>query len=233
MKRIFILLSVALLMCLHYAVFAQAATRYFQFTTSCGHGNWQDTAYVAGTSDPVLIAKVLAELQKPKEERQFISGEIAAGSGGHNRNAGHWFKWHFKPGQWTLVDVAMEVCDGCPYSDVDADTTYWLHTVERFCSWGGQPVKEIAAPTAIPEQKDDADIMSVYPNPASGQITLTKDNNAAAIITIYNAIGQQAAVFGMAGKDMVYDVSRLPQGCYYLKMQAGDITSVKQLIIQH
>jgi hypothetical protein len=33
------------------------------------------------------------------------------------------FYWHFMPGKWVVVppDVsAIETCDGCPYSDVDA-----------------------------------------------------------------------------------------------------------------
>ena len=101
-------------------LFASAQNmRYFQFSVACGHGNWQDTAFVAATNDTALINTVLAEMAKPMEERMFINGPIAAGHAGYNRNATHWFKWHFVPNEWSLVEFAIEVCDGCPFTDTD------------------------------------------------------------------------------------------------------------------
>jgi hypothetical protein len=232
MKRIFIISGVALLMCLHYAVFAQTQTRYFQFTTSCGHGNWQDTAYVAGTSDPALIAQVLAELDKPKDERKFIAGKIAAGHGGHNRNASHWFKWHYIPGEWALADAAMEVCDGCPYSDVDADTTYWLRNIGLFCSWGGQPMREVAAPTGIDDRFKDQVGINVYPNPATNTVTLNRTNDIQSTVTICNAVGQNMLRDEVNGRSHTIDISALPAGSYYLKLQSEHTTMVRQLLIQ-
>ncbi|MCB0518056.1 MAG: hypothetical protein H6577_09740 [Lewinellaceae bacterium] len=73
-------------------------TRYFEFSVpDCGHGNWQDTSFIAATDDPAVIADVLEDMSKPFEERRFIIGPIAYGHGGHNHNAGHWFLWHTPP----------------------------------------------------------------------------------------------------------------------------------------
>ncbi|RYD59525.1 MAG: T9SS type A sorting domain-containing protein [Sphingobacteriales bacterium] len=231
MKRIFILLAVALLMCLHYTMFAQAQVRYFQFTTECGHGNWQDTAYVAGTSDTALIRRVLAELDKPKGQRQFVAGKIGGGHGWHNCNAGHWFKWHFVTNEWNLVDMAMEVCDGCPYSDIDADTAYWLNNVGIYCGWGGQPTKELIIPTAIEDKAPLQLALDMFPNPATNVVTINKSTDAPAVVTICNALGQGVLNEEMNGRSMTLNVSSLPVGCYLLKLQLDGIATVKQLVI--
>ena len=121
-------------------------TRYFEFSTTCGHGNWQDTTFIASTSNQIIIDSVLANLARPLNQRNFINGPIDYGNGGHNHNANHWFLWHFIPNQWNLAEVAIELCDGCPYTDVDADTAYWVGTVGQFCPWSGRPVREVADP---------------------------------------------------------------------------------------
>jgi hypothetical protein len=133
------------IMLLTLGFIGKAQTRFFEFSTStfCGHGNWQDTSFIASTSNQAVIDSVLANLARPLNQRNFINGPIDYGNGGHNHNANHWFLWHFMPSQWSLVELAMEVCDGCPYTDVDADTAYWVGNVGRFCPWSGRPVRDL------------------------------------------------------------------------------------------
>ena len=38
---------------------------YFEFITTCGHGNWQDTSFIAATSDQAVIDTCLVDLNKP------------------------------------------------------------------------------------------------------------------------------------------------------------------------
>ncbi len=145
MKHFFLLPFIVLFFSLANA----QTTRYFEFTTECGHGNWQDTSFIASTSDQAVIDSVLANLARPVEERQFINGTIDYGHGGVNHNANNWFLWHFVPNEWNLVDFAIEVCDGCPYSDVDADTAYWVGNIGQFCHWSSKPVREVSLISAI------------------------------------------------------------------------------------
>ncbi len=56
------------------------------------------------------------------------NGALAYGDGGVN--IGH--NWHMVG--TTLADFTIEVCDGTA-SMVDADVTYWVETVGRFCPW--------------------------------------------------------------------------------------------------
>lgn len=213
-----------------FSIVGQAQqTRYFQFTTQCGHGNWQDTAFVAATNDQSVIDSVLSNLNKPLQQRQFISGLIAAGNGGHNRNAGHWFKWHFAPNQWSLVDLAIEVCDGCPYTDVDADTAYWLNTIGQFCPWSGQPVREVSEPTGIAVVGAPVTVR-LYPNPAVNSVFIDHDYPGDATITLFNTMGQR--VFyeeRFVGK--MLNVRPYNEGVYWLHIVLGQETFMEQVVI--
>ncbi len=92
---------------------------------------WRDSAFIVATANRELIQQIEAQLKQPVLQRKMVSGALALGNGGYNQNASHEFKWHFKEDEWELADATIEIYDGRPYSDVDADTTYWLHTVKR------------------------------------------------------------------------------------------------------
>lgn len=69
--------------------------------------------------------------------RGVISGDLVQGSGGFNTP----WRWHMNPATVHVADVAIELCDGRP-SMVEADLTYWLGSVRRFCPWGAKVVSE-------------------------------------------------------------------------------------------
>ena len=80
-------------------------------------------------SSPQAIAQARAELLLPQAQRRlFASGPIRAGNGGHNAG----WSWHFP--DVSLVEAAIELCDGRP-SMVEANLDYWLNTVGSFCPW--------------------------------------------------------------------------------------------------
>jgi hypothetical protein len=109
---------------------SDSASRRFVFGMDSDAGGEQD--FVAITSDPVVIAKVLEELDKPVEQRNlFIIGPIDRGNpGGHNLN----WNWHFKADQWDLTELAIELCDGNAVL-VEQAIDYWVDTVGQFCPW--------------------------------------------------------------------------------------------------
>ncbi|MBL8983235.1 MAG: hypothetical protein JNL26_13675 [Gemmatimonadetes bacterium] len=69
--------------------------------------------------------------------RGVISGDLVQGSGGFNTP----WRWHMNPATVHVADMAIELCDGRP-SMVEADLTYWLGSVRRFCPWGAKVVSE-------------------------------------------------------------------------------------------
>ena len=118
--------------------------RYFRFS-SCPqetHGNWQDTSFVAATSNPEVIAKCLAELRLPLENRTlFPLGKLAQGNAGYNKNASHNFSWHFIEDDWDMVEFGIEIYDGCAYTD--AELADYLNTVERYGGWSNLVLEEL------------------------------------------------------------------------------------------
>ncbi|MDD7887378.1 hypothetical protein [Flavivirga sp. 57AJ16] len=121
--------------------------RYFRFE-SCpenSHGNWQDTSFVAVTSNPMVIQQCLDQLKLPKESRRlFPLGKIDKGSLGYNKNATHLFNWHFVEDSWKMVELGIEIYDGCAYSDVEL--TNYIENVGSYGGWGNRIVEEITNP---------------------------------------------------------------------------------------
>lgn len=110
----------------------------FAMRTETG-GAEQEFRY--STTSPEFIARARAQLLLPVANRKtFPAGAIAAGNGGVNLNWG----WHFT--DLSLVEAAIELCDGSP-AMVQADLGYWLNTVKRFCPWSGYVHSEVAADT--------------------------------------------------------------------------------------
>lgn len=206
-------------------------TRFFEFTTTCGHGNWQDSSFIAATSDQVVIDSVLANLSRPLMQRNFISGQIDYGNGGHNHNSSHWFLWHFIPNQWNLVELAMEICDGCPYSDVDADTAYWVGTIGQFCPWSGRSVREVADPLSVQDDFFDMDIR-IYPNPAKDEINISRSVNSPISVSIINCLGQELNVLDVNQQTLTIRLAEFSPGLYFLRIPNGKQSVIKRLIIE-
>lgn len=101
------------------------------------HGLSGSEEFRVATASADFIAKARAQLQLPEAQRSlFVSGAIAAGSAGVNTG----WSWHFSDA--SLVEVAIELCDGRP-SMVEANQDYWLNTVKRFCPWSSYVYAEL------------------------------------------------------------------------------------------
>lgn len=205
--------------------------RYFQFKTECGHENWQDTSFIAAASEQALIDTVRANLSRPANKRQFISGPIDYGHGGHNHNNTHWFSWHFVPDQWELVDLATEVCDGCPYTNVDSDTAYWIGKLGRFCPWSGIPVKEVSEPTGEIYGYNLQNDVFIYPNPVSDDLYVKRDRKHPIYVTIYNSTGVVMSTYELSKQKEKIDIHDLQQGVYFLKIRDGNAIHRKKIIV--
>lgn len=83
--------------------------------------------------DPARIAE--AEDLVGAGQRKIVSGRLAPGDGGFNDP----WSWHLEPATVELVDIAIELCDGCP-SFIEDDPDYWLNTVGRYCPWSTEIV---------------------------------------------------------------------------------------------
>jgi hypothetical protein len=216
--------------CLIFQAGKAQTTRFFEFSVICGAGNWQDTSFIASASDQVLIDSVLANLARPLNQRKFINGPITYGHGGHNHNADHWFLWHFIPDQWDLVEEAIELCDGCPYTDIDLDTAYWVGIVGQFCPWSGRPVREVSDPVlSINDPVFENEVM-LFPNPANDVFKIKWAGINELTVSIYNSIGQLLHNTNDYKQHDSINISNLPSGLYVIKINTGHKSTLKKLI---
>ena len=68
-----------------------------------------------------------------------LHGTVARGNGGFNDP----YDWHLDPATVSFPDMAMEVCDGRPESDVQADVDYWVERIGYYCPWGARLVRRV------------------------------------------------------------------------------------------
>ncbi len=120
-----------------------APLHFYEVGFNGNAANWRDSSFIIATDKASLIEEIEAQLRLPVVQRKIVNGLLLSGNGGYNKNASHSFKWRFKENDWQLADLSIEIYDGRPYSDVDANINYWLNTVKRFSPWGSYIKKEI------------------------------------------------------------------------------------------
>jgi len=191
--------------------------------------DWRDTAFVACTSDPQLIQEVLAEINKPLQDRRMINGAIEYGHGGHNHNGSYWFGWHFRPEEWSLAEFSIELCDGRPYSDVELNRAYWVEQVGRFCPWTSAPLREVSVSGMLRHLSPS---LPLFPNPATHRLTLRLPNHLPSVwLTFYNASGIMAFRAYLTRPPWEVDISTLQTGLYTIEIHSEAFTGTSRLVI--
>jgi hypothetical protein len=85
-------------------------------------------------------------------------------------------------------------------------------------------------------ENDDDNKLNIFPNPASGRITINLPSEISApIITFYNLTGEQflLAVSPINRQQLEIDVKDLAQGFYLIKAVSKDKTYIGKLLINH
>lgn len=206
-------------------------TRYFQFRAFCGGDDWRDTSFVASASNADLINAVLAEIDRPFDERKFIIGDIAAGDGGFNFNADFRFNWHFVPDQWLLAEVAVEVCDGCPFTNVHQESNIWLNNVGFFCPWTSKPVREITLTDLDEIRKEQNASISLFPNPSRDQVFIRHQLKGAIQLELINIANARLRYYP-EWQDGAISVAEYPAGIYTVLLKSEGEVYSKRLVIQ-
>jgi len=75
--------------------------------------------------------------------------------------------------------------------------------------------------------------ISVSPNPATKDVTLTVNGNKKSLtVDLMNAAGQQLKRFTMTGESLHMNLPKLSSGMYYLKISGEGFNETKKLMIQ-
>ncbi len=91
----------------------------------------------------------------------------------------------------------------------------------------------IVSTTGAVKQYQDADFVTLYPNPAASTVTLASNglfnlNNA--IVQLYALEGKQ---IGILEPGEPFSISELPNGTYFITVTGDDIQVAKKLIVNH
>lgn len=210
------LFSLALFLFASVTTLQAQALRYFEFDF---HSPYPDSLNIfASTSDSAVLAAIDAQLALPDSLRyQHIDGPITHGTGDNNVR----YSWHFVPSAWSLADFSIEVCDGRPLEDVEADTAYWIGNIGHFCPWPSYVKREVL-PTAIPQPRPTAPSLQLLHTWGAPTLTLNNRGHLQSVQLrgIYDMQGRrcmavEAAV--AAGGSLTLDVTALPSGVYVLR----------------
>jgi hypothetical protein len=98
---------------------------------ACADGGSGGELFRILVRDPHLIAQATALVGAG--HRKIVTGPLRSGDGGFNTP----WRWHLAPESLDFVDLTIELCDGCPH-DLEADLSYWLGTVGRYCPWSSE-----------------------------------------------------------------------------------------------
>lgn len=128
---------------------------------------------------------------------------------------------------YPLPAPAPLTVQSCPTQIIPHSMTIWGH-------WGGfsQPCAVVVGvDETLPERA-----VSVYPNPAGEQLTVTwSDGNAPTVISLVSATGATVytsqANSGLSAGSHTIPVSSLAEGLYFLRLDNGESTPTRKVVI--
>ncbi len=84
---------------------------------------------------------------------------------------------------------------------------------------------------AAPRSQEVIDGLNVYPNPVTnGKIYISSKLNADKQITIFDVLGKKVLQTLLASKEL--NVASLSPGVYIIKIEEGDATATRKLIVR-
>ena len=88
----------------------------------------------------------------------------------------------------------------------------------------------------IDAQFRDANLFSVYPNPANENLILTLsqgEGTAVCELKIFDVMGMEIKKLAAGSHQLAIDVSKFENGIYFIQLASENKTSTQKLIIQH
>jgi len=205
--------------------------RYFEIKTTCYDGinnTWQDSSFIAATSNQVLIDSIYADFARPIALKYHVGGKIDYGNGGYNHNGSHWFLWHYIENQWGIGQGgSIEVQDACP-TNVDACVSCFIK-VDGYQPWSGYVSREVLI------SEDKVYLLkknySIYPNPVNEKLRIQIDDNNISEIIIYDIASRKLIELKFYNQ-ITINTESLLKGIYIYELRNNDVIIAKDKIIK-
>ena len=133
--------------------------------------------------------------------------------------------------QWLLAEVAVEVCDGCPFTNVHQESNIWLNNVGFFCPWTSKPVREITLTDLDEIRKEQNASISLFPNPSRDQVFIRHQLKGAIQLELINIANARLRYYP-EWQDGAISVAEYPAGIYTVLLKSEGEVYSKRLVIQ-
>jgi hypothetical protein len=133
--------------------------------------------------------------------------------------------------QW-LSSSSSIVYQGSPISvSPNVTTTYTMTgTDANGCSKSVTLVQTVNECVGINQITAASNIISVFPNPTNGDITIETRNNSYKVVEVVDLSGRVIASNGSADETIIMSMSAFANGIYYVKIQTNTSTEVVKIV---
>ncbi len=97
-----------------------------------------------------------------------------------------------------------------------------------------RPIHEITdtTPSSVVQTLPPGDTIEIYPNPATGIVSVMAGGTSILAITVLNVLGENVLVLpNLRESDISLDLSKLPSGTYFLQIQSTRGTVIRKIVI--
>ncbi|MFI5201211.1 MAG: T9SS type A sorting domain-containing protein [Candidatus Kapaibacterium sp.] len=122
--------------------------------------------------------------------------------------------------------TAIAVFDTLVFIDVTSsrptDTYYALYD---------RPISELTAKSAVAQVQQPGDTIEVYPNPASGVVSIRSGGTTILGVRVLNVLGENMlSIPNTHFSDISLDLSKLPSGTYFLRIQTSEGNVLRKIV---
>jgi hypothetical protein len=97
-----------------------------------------------------------------------------------------------------------------------------------------RPLSQLQPKSAVAEIPQPSDTLSIYPNPASGNITILSGSTSIFGVSVLNVLGEN--VLDMPNQresNLTLDLSNIPSGTYFLQIETANGSVLRKVVVQH
>ncbi len=128
---------------------------------------------------------------------------------------------------------------GLTYLNVDAlgvfDTLLFVNTPASggayYTAMRSIPEMTDTSQAGVVQQLPPGDTIEIYPNPATGMVTIMAGGTSILAITVLNVLGENVlALPNLHESEISLDLSKLPSGTYFLQIQSTGGTVIRKIV---
>ncbi len=131
---------------------------------------------------------------------------------------------------------------GLTYLNVDAlgvfDTLLFVNTPASggayYTAMRSIPEMTDTTPSSVVQTLPPGDTIEIYPNPATGMVTIMAGGTSILGITVLNVLGENVlALPNLRESEFSFDLSKLPSGTYFLRIETSNGSVLRTMVMQH